>query len=227
MLRCLPFGAAASAAEEASVDGGTSGQCTSASRIRKTGIRLESLCVGDRQHRRIGAELIGGMRPNRRRGFVVVDQKLGRIRRSEHSCRGSVRHRRLVGCRRHHLHDVEALLFKLLEQARQRRHSLRMNVVQQQNAFAALFQTAHGQRNDLCRSDVAVPVVGHHVGGEDDQPAFGKLALKEVGTFESGNAEEWRQVSGIAAERGTDVGNAAVDFGRCMRSTGNLPKPIG
>ena len=187
--------------------------------------RFEGRRVGNRQHRRIGRRISAACGQTGGRRFVVsiVSSPEPPTRASPRPAGAPSPFR---SRRRHHLHNVEALRLELLEQARQRRDRFRMNVVQQQDALAALVQAAHGERNDLCRRDVAVPVVGHHVGGKDDQPALGKFALEQVGAFEAGDAEERREIS-------QSPPNAALtsaippSISWCIRSSGNLPKPIG
>ena len=79
------------------------------------------------------------------------------------------------------------------------------------SALAARFEALERQRHDLVRGDVVVPVVGNRVRREDNEPARGEFALDGVRAFEAGDAEEWRQVFGIA-QRGAHFRYSIVDL---------------
>src|SRR5437764_15058607 len=96
---------------------------------------------------------------------------------------------------------MEAFILELLEQAGQSGDSLRMDVVQEQNSFAARFQPPHRCGDDLLAADPVVPIVGYRIGGEYRKAARGELAFDGVGSRQAGNAEEWRQIF-LVAERG-------------------------
>ena len=100
-----------------------------------------------------------------------------------------------------------------------------MNVVQQQNAFAARLEAAHGARNNVLRTDAAMPVVRHRVGTENNQRAGRKLAFDDVGARQSRDTEERRQLP-VVAQRRADIRDALVDFPARL-STGNFWKRDG
>ena len=78
------------------------------------------------------------------------------------------------------MHDMKAFVLKLLEQTGQRAHCPRMNVVQEQNAFAARLQPLHRGGDDPFRADTMMPIVGDRVGREDRKSAGGELAFEEI-----------------------------------------------
>ena len=75
----------------------------------------------------------------------------------------------LINRGRHHLHDPEALLLQLSQEARQGANRCGMDVVEQQNAFATRVKAVHCQGDDFFRRDARVPVIRHCVGAEVDE----------------------------------------------------------
>src|ERR1700751_1649418 len=120
---------------------------------------------------------------------VVADSRFALYCRGKHPRLGLIRHRDHVGGSRHYLHDMEAFVLELLEESRERGDGRRMDVVQEQNAFAVRFEPLHSQGYDLFSTDAVMPIVGHGVGRKNDQPARGEFALEDVGSRQTWNAE--------------------------------------
>ena len=73
-----------------------------------------------------------------------------------------------------------------------------MNVVEQQNAFAARLKPIYRQRNDFLRRDTVMPVIRDRVGTKVNEDPSRKLTLDNIRTRQSRNAEKWRDLSRIA-----------------------------
>src|ERR1700746_129631 len=86
-----------------------------------------------------------------------------------------------------------------------------MAVVKKQNAFASRFESPYRQSNDLLATDAVMPIVGVSVGGKYCQPTRREFVFDDIGPRQAGNAEERREIFGIAQCR-ADVRNAPVDL---------------
>ena len=73
-----------------------------------------------------------------------------------------------------------------------------MNVVEQQNAFAARLKPVHRQRNDFLRRDTVMPVIRHCVGAEVNEYPSRKLTLDNVRARQSRNTKKWCNLSVVA-----------------------------
>ena len=91
--------------------------------------------------------------------------------------------------------DAEAARLQLLENDRQRIHRPLMDVVQQQDALALVFEPLHRAARHLVRTE-PVPVVGRHVGAPDHQAARGGVFVGRRGVAEARKAEERRDLAG-------------------------------
>ena len=131
----------------------------------------------------------------------------------------------LINRGRHHLHDPEALLLQLSQEARQGANRCGMDVVEQQNAFATRLKAVHCQGDDFFRRDTRVPVIRHCVGAEVDESAGRKLAFDYVRAPQSRNAKERRDLFGIA-QRGPHVDNP-LSISHSTNWAGNLPNRKG
>src|SRR5262249_61949816 len=100
---------------------------------------------------------------------------------------------------------------QLLTQARERGKGGGMDVVKKQNAFAMRFEPLDRSGDDPLGADTVMPIVGNGVGGKNDETARGEFALDEIGSRQTGNAEERRQIFRIAQGR-ADIRDAPVDL---------------
>ena len=74
------------------------------------------------------------------------------------------------------------------ENAHARGDGCGVNVVEQQNAFAARLKPVHRQRNDLLRRDTMVPVIRHRVGAEVNEYLI-KPGAKKIMAFRIASAD--------------------------------------
>jgi hypothetical protein len=61
------------------------------------------------------------------------------------------------------MHDMKVPLSQLFQKTGQSGDGCGVNVVEQQNAFAARLKPVHCQRNDFLRRDAVMPVIRHGV----------------------------------------------------------------
>ena len=88
---------------------------------------------------------------------------------------------------------------QVVQNSRQGGDGARLDVVQQQNAFALGLEPLHREVVDALRGDRA-PVVGRKIGAPDLQAFCFGICLDDVGTAETRNAEERRR-RGAVGER--------------------------
>ena len=82
----------------------------------------------------------------------------------------------LTNWRRHHLHDVETLLFQFLQEIGQGGHGCAVDVVEQSNAFAARLKPFESQHDDFFRRNTRMPVIRLGVGARLNERPCRKFA---------------------------------------------------
>jgi hypothetical protein len=97
--------------------------------------------------------------------------------------------------------DAIAARLQFAQDPRQRRNRARLNVVQQQDAFALFLQPLHRKLIDPIGRDVA-PVVGEEIGAPELKPLGRGKFLDPVVDAQAGNAEERRGRSAVGQRRG-------------------------
>ena len=109
--------------------------------------------------------LRGAYFTNRRRTEAFRGERLGKRRpfRNEEPEWSTTAVSELIHCRRHDVHNMEALLLQILEQTGQGGDGCGMYVVEQENTLTACLNAFHRQRGDLLCRDTRMPVVGVRV----------------------------------------------------------------
>ena len=88
---------------------------------------------------------------------------------------------------------METPLFQVFQQTGQSGDGCRVNVVEQQNAFAVRLKALHRKRNYFLRRDTVMPIIRHRVGAKVNKYPSCKLTLDNFRARQSRNTETFSE----------------------------------
>ena len=158
------------------------------------------------------------------RHFRPVRYRYPFRRRMQLPLRRLGRRRRTISCGRHHMDDAIAARLQLAQDPRQRFDRARLNVVQQQDAFALGFQPLDRKVVDPAGRNVA-PVVGGKIGAPESVSPWSGDTPRSLVAAQAGDPQERRRRCAVPSAAVTDAMPCSIS---CMeRSSGSWCMPNG